>query len=427
MKILSLLLATVLPALHTAPAADQWPQFRGPHGNGHADATGLPLKWSAAENVKWSVPIAGKAWSSPVIWDDQVWVSTATPDGQQLSAVCVSKADGKVIHDLKLFSVANPQFCHKFNSYASPTPAIEAGRIYVTFGSPGTACLDTQTGKTLWERRDLECNHFRGAGSSPVIFENLLLLHFDGSDLQYVVALDKKTGKTVWKTNRSIDHKDIQPDGKIQADGDMRKAFATPHVETIDGQPLMLSQGAKAHYAYDPRTGKELWRVEERGQHSASTRPVYGNGMFYLPTGFSKGQLLAVRAGGSGVVTGTHVAWRLNRGVPNKPSLLLHNDLLFMIDDGGVAACVDAKTGADIWRERVGGNYSAAPILADGRLYFLSEEGKATVIEAGRQFKVLAENYLGKDKDTDGFMASPAVSGNALYLRTRTKLYRIEN
>ena len=432
MKILSLLFtfaALFLAGLFPDPALaeNNWPQFRGPTGDGHSDATGLPLKWSATENVKWSVPIHGKAWSSPVVWGEQVWVTTATSEGKELGAVCVNSADGKIIHDLKLFEVANPQFCHKFNSYASPTPAIEDGRIYVTFGSPGTACLDTKTGKVLWERRDFECNHFRGAGSSPIIFENLLLMHFDGSDHQYLVALDKMTGKTAWKTERSIDHKDLLPNGKVQADGDMRKAFATPHVAMIEGKPVLLSQGAKAHYAYDPRTGKEIWRVEERGQHSASTRPVFGSGLAFFPTGFSKGQLIAVRPGGSGVVSDTHVAWRLNRSVPNKPSLLLHNDLLFMIDDGGVAACVDAKTGADIWRERVGGNYSAAPILAEGRIYFFSEEGKATVIEAGRQFKVLAENYLGKDKDTDGFMASPAVSGKALFLRTRTKLYRIEN
>lgn len=427
MKTLSLPLLAGLLACLTVAAEDNWPEFRGPRGNGHSDAKGLPVKWSATENVKWRAPIAGKAWSSPVVWGEQVWVTTATPEGRELSVVCVGKADGKVIHLSKLFDVANPQFCHKFNSYASPTPAIEEGRIYVTFGSPGTACLDTKTGKVLWERPDLECNHFRGAGSSPVIFQNLLLMHFDGSDFQYLVALDKQTGKTVWKVNRSVDYKDLGPNGKPQADGDFRKAYATPHVEMIDGKPVMISQGAKAHYGYDPRDGKELWRVEERGQHSASTRPVFGNGLFYLPTGFSKGQLLAVRAGGSGDITGTHVAWKLQRGVPNKPSLLLKDDLLFMIDDGGVASCVDAKTGADIWRERVGGNYSAAPLLAEGRIYFLSEEGKTAIIEAGREFKVIGENYLGKDKDTDGFMASPAVSGKSLFLRTRTALYRIEN
>ena len=176
-----------------------WPEFRGPQGNGISTSTNLPLRWSEEQNVKWSTPIHGKGWSSPVIWGQQVWLTTATADGHELFAVCIDRDTGKVIHDLKLFDVAKPQFCHPFNSYASPTPAIEAGRIYVTFGAPGTACLDTQTGKVLWARRDIECNHFRGAGSSPILYSNLFFLNFDGSDHQFVLALDKQTGRTVWR------------------------------------------------------------------------------------------------------------------------------------------------------------------------------------------------------------------------------------
>ncbi len=262
----------------------------------------------------------------------------------------------------------------------------------MTFGAPGTAAIDTATGKVLWERRDLECNHYRGAGSSPVIFRDLLLLHYDGSDLQYVVALDKRTGKTVWKTPRSIDFKDLGPDGKPEAEGDMRKAFATPQIITVDGAPLLISMGAKATYAYDPLTGKERWRVEERTNHSASTRPVSGFGLVFLPTGFPKGELLAVRPDGRGDITATHVAWRLTRGVPNKPSVLLVDDLLFMTTDAGVASAVEARTGAVVWTGRIGGTHSASPVAADGRVYFFSEDGKTIVVEAGRTFKVLAEN-----------------------------------
>ena len=281
----------------------QWPEFRGPNGSGKATETGLPLTWSETENVRWKTPLHGRAWSSPVVLGNQVWVTTATPDGRQLSAIALDQARGTVIHDIKLFDVATPQYAHPFNTYASPTPAIEPGRVYVTFGSPGTAAIDTATGKVLWERRDFECNHYRGAGSSPVIFRDLLLLHYDGSDLQYVVALDKRTGKTVWKTPRSIDFKDLGPDGKPQAEGDMRKAFATPQIVTVDGAPLLISMGAKATYAYDPLTGKERWRVEERTNHSASTRPVSGFGLVFLPTGFPKGELLAVRPEGRGDIT----------------------------------------------------------------------------------------------------------------------------
>jgi outer membrane protein assembly factor BamB len=351
-----------------------------------------------------------------------VWVTTATEDGRQLFAVAVDQATGKVLYDLKLFDVETPQYAHPFNTYASPTPTVEAGRVYVTFGSPGTAAIDTATGKVLWTRRDLECNHYRGAGSSPIIFRDLLLLHYDGSDVQYVVGLDKRTGKTVWRTRRSIDFQDLGPDGQPMAEGDMRKAFATPQIITVGGQPLMISMGAKATYAYDPLTGKERWRVEERTNHSASTRPVSAFGLVFLPTGFPKGELLAVRPDGHGDVTRTHVAWRLTRGVPNKPSVLLVGDLLFMTTDAGVASAVDAKTGAVVWTGRIGGTHSASPVYADGRVYFFSEDGKVIVVEAGRSFRILAENQIG-----DGFMASPAIDGKAFYLRSKTHLYRIES
>ncbi len=416
-----------------ALAGDTWPQFRGPDGDGHSDARGLPLTWSETNHVTWKIPVHGKAWSSPVIWGKQIWLSTAAADGRELFAVCVDRDSGKVLRDLKLFDVETPQYCIPFNSYASPTPVIEEGRVYVTFGAPGTACLDTTTGQKLWERRDFVCNHYRGAGSSPVLYGNLLLLHFDGSDHQFVVALDKRTGKTVWRVQRSLDYKDLDPDGKPEAEGDLRKAFATPQVATLDGQPTLISLGSKAAYGYDPLTGRELWRVEERTSYSASTRPVVGHGLVFFPSGWSQGQLLAVHPGRNGAVVdanapprdppdgGLRVIWKTKRNVPKKPSLLLVGDLLFTLDDGGVASCLEAATGQEVWRERVGGNYSAAPLLAEGRIYFFSEEGKTPVIEAGRQFHVLAENQL-----PDGFMASPAVAGHALFLRTRTCLYRIE-
>ena len=414
-------------------AGDNWPQFRGPDGDGFSNSRGVPLTWSEQKNVKWKTPVHGRGWSSPVVWGNQVWLTTATEDGKELFAVCVDRESGKIVHDLELFDVEKPQFCHKFNSYASPTPVIEEGRVYVTFGSPGTACLDTKTGKVLWERRDFECNHFRGAGSSPILHGDLLIMNFDGSDHQFIAALDRKSGKTVWRVNRSIDFKDLGPDGKPELEGDLRKAFATPHVATLEGKPVLISQGAKAAYAYEPLTGKELWRVEERTSHSGGTRPVVGHGLVFVPSGWSTGQILAIRPGKPGDVIDANagdasvaagqlaVAWKSKRSVPKKPSLLLVNDLLFGIDDGGIAACYEASSGNEVWRERIGGNYSASPVCAEGKIYCCSEEGKTIVIEAGREFKKLAENPL-----DEGFMASPAVAGKALFLRTKTHLYRIE-
>ena len=430
-RILSLVLATL--AIGAGRANDRWPQFRGPNGDGHSDSNGLPLHWSETENVKWKAAIHGKGWSSPVVWSNQVWLTTATEDGHELFVVCVDRDSGNILRDQKIFEVEKPQFCHAFNSYASPTPVIEEGRIYVSFGSPGIACLETKTGKVLWERRDLVCNHYRGAGSSPILYGDLLIINFDGSDHQFVVALDKQTGKTVWRRERSIDFKDLDANGQPQTEGDLRKAFATPQVAVLDGQPVLISQGAKAAYAYEPLTGREIWRVEERTSHSAGTRPVVGYGMIFVPTGWSNGEILAIKPGKAGEVIDANadsatdakrqlqVVWKTKRNVPKKPSLLLVEDSLFGIDDGGVASCLDAKAGTEVWRERVGGNYSASPVNAEGRIYFFSEEGKTTVIEARRQFKVLAENQL-----EDGFMASPAIAGEAFFLRTRTHLYRIE-
>ena len=415
-------------------AGENWPQFRGPRADGISEAKAAPLSWSETNNITWKTPIHGRSWSSPVVWGNQVWVTTANDDGTELFALCIARDTGKLVHNLKLFQLAKQTDIRKFNTYASPTPVLEDGRLYVTFGSPGTACVDTKTGKILWERRDLECNHFRGAGSSPVIFENLMFMNFDGSDHQFIIALDKKSGRTVWRKDRSVDYKDLTPDGKPQADGDFRKAFSTPHVAMLDGQAVLISQGAKAAYAYAPRDGRELWRVEERTSHSASSQPVSGHGLVILATGWSKGQLLAIKPGKPGDVLDVNatdapadqqlqIAWKTKRNVPRKPSMLLVNDLLFSIEDeGGIVACYEAKSGTEVWRERVGGNHSASPVCVGGNIYFFAEDGKTTVIEAARQFKKLAESKL-----DDGFMASPAVSGKSLILRTRTHLYRIED
>jgi outer membrane protein assembly factor BamB len=411
------MLAVMLAA--TVRVDAQWPQFRGPDGNGSAGSARPALQWSEEKSVTWKTLIHGRAWSSPVVLDRQIWMTTATPDGRVLYAVAVDAETGRILHNLKVFNVNAPQYADPFNSYASPTPVIEPGRVYVTFGAAGTAAIDTASGKIVWERRDLKCNHFRGPGSSPILFESLLLMHFDGSDQQYVVALDKASGKTVWKTSRSVDFQDVGADGEPEGEGDFRKGFATPHIVTVAGQPVLISVGSKAAYAYDPRSGKELWRIVDRSTHTPATRPISASGLVIYQSGWG-GQLYAVRPDGRGDVTSTHVAWK-SRGAPNKPSIALSGDLLFMVNDSGIVTCLDAKSGEQIWRARVDGEFSASPIVADGRVYLFNQEGKTTVIEAGRAFKVLAENLL-----DEGFMASPAVDGNALFLRTKTHLYRID-
>jgi outer membrane protein assembly factor BamB len=420
---LSFALAASASITSIARAGDAWPQFRGPTGDGVSDARHLPTQWAEDKNVAWKTAIHGRAWSSPVILGDQVWLTTATEDGRELYAVCVSRDTGKIVHDVKVFTVEKPQFTHRFNSYGSPTPVVEPGRVYVTFGAHGTACLDTATGKTIWERRDFECNHFRGPGSSLFVYEKLLLLNFDGSDFQYIAAMDKNTGKTVWKTDRSIVFQDLGPDGQILAKGDRRKTFSTPRVSTLLGKPQIISVGSNAMYAYDPADGKELWRVEHREAHSDTATPLIGDKFIYFCTGLGRKELVAVKPGGSGVVTDTHIAWRTNKNIPSRGSPSLANGRIFMVDDGGVASCLDANTGKEIWKSRLEGNYSASPILGAGHAYFFNEDGLATVVDAtGEVFKQVAQNKL-----EEGFMASPAVVESGLFLRTRTHLYRVES
>jgi outer membrane protein assembly factor BamB len=403
-------------------ADDNWPQFRGPTGQGVSDSKGLPTTWSESQNVRWKTPIHGKSWSSPVIWGNQVWLTSATEDGRELFALCIDKENGKIIHDLKIFDdPAANQIFKKFNSYASPTPVIEEGRIYITYGAAGTVCLETATARRLWERRDIKVNHYRGAGSSPLIYNGLLFLDFDGSDAQFIIALDKNTGQTAWKTERSLDYQDLGPDGKPKAEGDFRKAFSTCRIATVNGKPAVISISSKATYAYEPETGKEIWRLEHRDWHSAGASPVIGDGLIYICPGFGKGAVFAVRPDGTGVLGTDHIAFRITKNAPDKQSPLLVGDLLYFIDATGWATCVDGKSGEEVWRQRLPANFSAAPLYGDGKIYFCADDGTTTVVAEGREFKKLAANKL-----EEGFRASPAVSGKALYLRTHTHLYRIE-
>ncbi|NQT53759.1 PQQ-binding-like beta-propeller repeat protein, partial [bacterium] len=274
--------------------------------------------------------------------------------------------------------------------------------------------------KTLWTRTDLQCRHYRGPGSSPILFGNLLILSMDGVDVQYLVALDKATGRTVWKTPRSTKWTDLDSKGQPIREGDFRKSFGTPLVINAGGRPQMISLGSKATFAYDPRTGKELWKTHHAG-HTSVVRPVFGNGIAYTTTGHGRTELWAIRVDGQGDVTDTHVAWKMRKDVPTTPSPLLVDGLLYVVSNQGALTCLDPATGKTVWRERLGGSYIASPICADGRLYFFSTQGKATVLKPGRTYQVLATSRL-----AGGFMASPATSGRALFLRTKTHLYRIE-
>jgi outer membrane protein assembly factor BamB len=384
--------------------AQNWPEFRGPTGQGHADARGLPLTWSETTNVRWKVPIPGKGWSSPVIQGDSVWLTTATAEGktQILRAVCFHRNTGAILHNVELFRLKAPGQINSKNSYASPTPVLEDDRVYLHFGAFGTACM-TQSGKIVWKTTLEYDNGQHGPGGSPVLYDDLLIVSCDGRDVQYAAALDKRTGKIRWKKSRRG-----------------YQAYSTPLIVRLPGGDQVVSPGAFRAIAYEPRTGNEIWQVRYGDGFSNVPRPVYGNGCVYICTGFQQPSLLAVRVDGRGDVTNSHVAWSLSRGAPLTPSPLLVGEELYLVSDNGIASCVDSRTGKEYWRERLGGNYSASPVYAEGRIYFLSEEGESPVIAPGKQYRLLATNRL--DGQT---LASMAVSGDSLFIRSATHLYRL--
>jgi outer membrane protein assembly factor BamB len=410
MRILLTLAVLTLPV--SLWAEDSWTQFRGPNGSGLSKSTGLPTTWDEKTNIVWKTAIHGKGWSSPVVLGKQVWLTTATADGKTRSALCIDRDSGKVLHDIKLFDVPKPLYTDiPFNSHASPSPVIEKGRVYVHFGAAGTACI-TDTGKVLWKRTGLLCEHWRGPGSSPVLYGDNLFLTFDGYDKQYLAALNKSDGKTAWRKDRAIDY---QTDN-----GDLKKAYSTPSIVMVNGKPQLISPAAGGTESYDPETGKLLWTVHHRGSMNACAPPLIGQGRVYVNISYGS-KLLAIRPTGKGEVTDTHVDWAFTRNTPTRPSPILLGDLIYMVSDQGIGTCVDAKSGTEVWTKRVGGNFSASPVCADGHLYFFDQDGKGHVLSTGRNAKVVATNKLGA-----GCMATPAIAGKALFVRTKTHLYRIE-
>lgn len=389
----------------------RWPEFRGPTGDGIAvDAAAPPVRWSETENVVWKRETEGRGWSSPVVWEGTAWMTAATEDGHRMWALAIDLADGSELWRKDLFENDELQETHLTNSFASPTPVTDGQRLWVNFGSYGTACLDAQSGEVLWQRRDLPCNHFRGPGSSPILVGDRLIFHMDGFDLQYVVALDAATGRTAWKVDRDIAYG--------TDDGDVFKAFSTPLVIEVEGQRQLISPTSKAVLAYDPETGDELWRVTYDG-FSATARPLWDGQTVYVNSGFGKTQLLAIDPRGSGDISETHVRWTNRTGIGSKTSQLIYDGLIYNIQDAGVATCIDASNGETLWQKRLGGSFSASPILAGGRLYLFDDhDGAAHVINPGRTFDRISQNSL-----DDGCMASPAPLGSRLLVRTRSALY----
>jgi outer membrane protein assembly factor BamB len=379
-----------------------WPQFRGPGGQGVSDEKNVPLTWSETKNVRWKTAIPGRGWSSPVIQGDRIWLTTATEDGRSLRAISVNVNTGAIEQNVELFQLKSPKLMNAKNSFASPTPVVEGDRVYLHFGAYGTACI-TQSGEIVWKTKLEYDNGQHGPGGSPIIYDDLLIVSCDGLELQYVVALDKATGKVRWKKTR-----------------EGYQAYTTPLIVNFPAGDQVISPGAFQSIAYEPRTGKEIWRVKYAEGFSNVPRPVYGHGLVFICTGFQEPSLLAVQPDGRGDVTKSKVMWKVDRAIPRTPSPLLVGNELYIVTDNGIATCIDAKTGEELWRARVGGNHSASPVYAGGRIYFLNEEGESVVIAPGRKLHHLATNQI--DGPT---LATMAISHSSIFIRSQTHLYRI--
>jgi outer membrane protein assembly factor BamB len=361
----------------------------------------------------WKTSLHGKGASSPVIYKDQIWLTTADPTGRKLYVICCDLQSGKMIHDILLFQSDTVFKIHNLNTYATPTPAIEEDHVYIHFGSSGTACLQTATGKVVWRREDLKCDHVQGPGSSPIIYRNLLILHYEGVDIQYVIALDKKTGKTVWKSVRPQEYYTNEPPIA-------RKAYITPGIINVNGKDILISNGAEVCMAYDPATGEEIWRVPHVSDTTISMS-LFAKGLVIFTTGVKEPiKMIAVKPEGKGDITKTNLVWSTCGNVPAITSPLAKDGLLYMIHERGIFSCLEVATGKIVFTHKINGQFYSSPIYVDGKIYITSKNGIIYVVREGKEFKILAENKLEGE-----FIATPAVSGKSLIFRSSNNLYRI--
>lgn len=419
--------ATAAGTEATPATSPDWPQFRGPRGDGFAPGASPPVVWNESSNIRWKAELAGRGRSSPVVLGNRVWLTTAVergivrkrigPDDMQvaehvtLGALCLDRNSGKVLWKTTLFEVENPEPVHWLNSWATPSPVAEAERVYCDFGAFGTACLNAETGQALWKQQ-LPIDHQVGPGSSPVLWRDRLILVRDGRDAQFVVALDKHSGKTLWKTDRPP---------IVASSGNAKKSFSTPLLIDSSGVRQLIAPAAHWAVSYDPETGRELWRVRHGEGFSIGTSPSFRDGIVYFGTGCHKAQLWAVRADGRDDVTSTHTVWKTLRQVPVMSSPVIVGTEIYWVSDDGMATCADARTGATHWQERLNGPCMASPLAVPDRVYFFRQDGTTVVVKAGQVFERLSENPL-----SGPLVATPAITGRELYVRTDTHLYRIE-
>ena len=397
-----------------------WTQFRGSNLNGMAISENIPLKWDESV-IKWKTEIHDKGYSSPVVYNNQIWVTTATTDGKKLYAVCLDYQTGKIIYDLLVFTPEVVEGKHSLNTYASPTPCIEKDKVYVHYGSMGTACINTADGSIVWKRTDLKCKHVQGPASSPIIYKDMLILHFEGTDVRFIVALDKTNGQTIWRSDRPA-----EPYEPLQEIG--RKAYITPIIVNVKGRDMLISDGSAVCIAYDPNTGREIWRVVD-GAESTIAMPFTENGVVFWYAGYMVADdgskytnMLAVNPDGSGDITRTNVIWKKRDELSRNHSLtpVIKDGLIYTVNTFNKLMCIDAASGEEVWSKHLLSNYDASPIYINGNIWFFSVKGEVLTIKEGRKYEVIASNKM-----ESGIWATPAVLRNSIIVRTQNYLYRI--
>ncbi len=399
---------------------DNWTHFRGSNMDGHASVDKAPLHWSESENIVWKIPVKGLGWSSPVVYDDQVWLTSAEEDGTKFYVFCFDVESGEQLFEKTLFTSEEPQYIHSTNSYATPTPCIEDGKVFVHYGTFGTACIDTKTFEEIWRREDLKCEHMQGPASSPILYNNKLILHLEGTKDPYVISLDKNTGETIWKSVRPKEIYDpLEPV--------YRKSFQTPIVINVNGKELLISNGSYMCFAHDVKTGEVIWSVKY-GYDSTVSQPLFWNGLVFVNSGwifldnipFFTRQY-AIDPTGTGDVTETHVKWMYEDEVPQIPTPVIVDGKMYMVHDRGMVTCLDAMSGNVIWNEKLKGNFNSSPVYAAGNIYFFNVKGECTIIKPGDSFQKVAEN------DLDGTVkAIPVFVGDKMIVRSDKYLYLIK-
>ena len=411
------ILATVSCSINTAE--ENWTHFRGNKLNGISDTKHAPLFWSDSENIFWKKETAGKGWSSPVVFANQVWLTSASPDGTEMYGICIDFKSGREVYNISLFKPETVQSKHKINTHATPTPCIEKDFVYLHFGTYGTACIRTTDGSIVWKRTDLNCEHVQGPGSSPILYKDLLILHIEGSDVQYIIALDKHTGNTVWRTDRPAECYDkLSPIGK--------KAYITPIIINTGSRDLLISNGSAACIAYDPETGEEVWRVVQ-GEDSTIAMPFSEDNIVFFYTSFvtqpDGGQyceLLAVDPDGTGDITDTNIIWRVKSPVLQLLTPVIKDGFIYTIDTENNLLCLDSETGTTVYSKHLTSRYNASPIYAAGNIYFNSIRGETLIIHEGRNLETVGNNKLSGE-----VFATPAILRNSILIRTNNFLYRI--